>query len=606
MGIAKKLISMITDMKIRRKLIGVYIISVLIPILLVGIYLANNMRNIMIQRTISEAGNATDRLQYRITELTDTVMNISNRIILDENVKDIVSKEYENHYAVMIDYFKSSLAKEYILYRSEIDKIRIYAFNETLLSSGSFINTTPEINASDWYQEALDKKGRATWGYLYDDIAKENKLCLYRRLMIDDGVYAVLVISLKDSCLRSLIRDESFATIISVNYGDIFLAADSALEGTRLNIPDIRVSEDTIDGEVAETEYGGESSFIITNSFYPYKKGDDNFQIFTIAPVHDIIGEANKVQSFAFGLIAASLFFSILLILFFTGYFSKRMDILRREMHRVVAGDFTPSQLLKGKDEIGELQDDLNKIIQSINTLINEVYEEKLQSEMLQSKQNEAEFKMLASQINPHFLYNTLEAVRMRALCNGQKEIADVIKLLGKSMRRIIEVRDELVSLDTEIDHVVSYLEIQIFRYGEKCSYEIHCKPDLDTRTCYILPLLLQPVVENAFIHGIEDSREKGKITINIQSDGDTLSITVEDNGTGINEDKLNELHQMVERTGYHPGESIGLCNVNQRIKLYYGQDYGLKITSKWGFGTRVSIHLPLNGGQKYAQAIDR
>ena len=140
-------------------------------------------------------------------------------------------------------------------------------------------------------------------------------------------------------------------------------------------------------------------------------------------------------------------------------------------------------------------------MVKSMQQLINEAYEAKIQSETFKLNQMEAEFKTLASQINPHFLYNTLETIRMKAYCNNDKETADLVKKLGKFMRRCLEVKDGMVTLESELEFTKSYLELQSARFGDRVSYSIYCEVDTNYK---ILPLIIQPIVENAFVHGIE------------------------------------------------------------------------------------------------------
>ena len=214
------------------------------------------------------------------------------------------------------------------------------------------------------------------------------------------------------------------------------------------------------------------------------------------------------------------------------------------------------------------------------------------------NSQQKIQFKMLASQINPHFLYNTLETIRMKLICNGDRETANVIKILGKTIRRMLEVRDETVTLASELEYICYYLEIQRFRFGTRIDYEIKISDDVDTKEYCLLPLLLQPIVENAFIHGLEDKEGGGKITIDIRKKEKVLQILVEDNGKGMAPEKCDSLNSsMKDVENSSTKNSIGLYNVHQRIILYYGQDYGVDISSCLNAGTRVYINLPSRGG---------
>ena len=270
--------------------------------------------------------------------------------------------------------------------------------------------------------------------------------------------------------------------------------------------------------------------------------------------------------------------------------FSNRVEALKMQMHNVASGDFSMSYEIGGKDEIADLNYDLCRMVNSMQNLIKEAYDAKIQAEQLKLTQSEAEFKALASQINPHFLYNSLETIRMKAFCSGDKETAALVKKLGKIMRRCLEVKDSAVTLGSELEFTENYLELQKARFGDRISYSIVNEVEKDY---LILPLVIQPVVENAFVHGVESSKVNGKIDIKIRHQGNSVIIDVIDNGCGMSPERLEEIKHKLIENDTSSGKSIGLTNVNSRIKMAYGDSCGLTISSVEGKGTKVSITLP-------------
>ena len=180
----------------------------------------------------------------------------------------------------------------------------------------------------------------------------------------------------------------------------------------------------------------------------------------------------------------------------------------------------------------------------------------------------------------------------MKAFCNGDREIADIVKKLGKIMRRNLEVSDKIVSLKSELDLVANYLEIQALRFEGRVSYEFNT--ELDTEKYKVLPLLLQPIVENAFVHGLEGSKEGGKIIVNIYLEAEYLIVEVKDNGVGINKEKLVILNKDIDLEAESGRRSLGVRNIKERIQLYYGEEYNMKIESTVGKGTTVKLYLPM------------
>jgi two-component system sensor histidine kinase YesM len=223
--------------------------------------------------------------------------------------------------------------------------------------------------------------------------------------------------------------------------------------------------------------------------------------------------------------------------------------------------------------------------------LTDHMVDEQVQKEKLHTKQKEVEFKMLASQINPHFLYNTLETIRMKAVVNHQPEIVELVKMLAKTMRYNIQVTDRLVTLKEELQMVEYYLKIQEYRFGDRITSNLTVEPVVDSRA-RILPLTIQPFVENAFVHGLEGKDKDGRLEIRVYMEGDDLCICIRDNGAGMDYYELGALRKTL-REEQADQSHIGMRNVNQRIKLLYGEKYGVEVDSQKNLGTTVIIRIP-------------
>lgn len=278
--------------------------------------------------------------------------------------------------------------------------------------------------------------------------------------------------------------------------------------------------------------------------------------------------------------------------------------MLSVDMRKVVSrarmgGDIDYTSNITGKDEIGRLSKDLNIMVENIKKLTKEVYEANFQKQQLLIWQKDMKLKVLANQINPHFLFNSLETIRMKAHIKGEEEIARIIMLLGKIIRKNLELDNQHVPLRSELELVENYLEIQKFRYGEKINYQIEEFRHLENYL--ILPLLIQPVVENAIIHGLENKEGRGNVWIKFVRENGELRIIVTDDGVGIDRKKLVKLQKILAKNGIPGGigrRKIGLLNVHQRIKLYYGEKYGLRVSSTHNQGTTVEIILPGSAGK--------
>ncbi|GAA6490835.1 MAG TPA: sensor histidine kinase [Candidatus Bariatricus faecipullorum] len=255
------------------------------------------------------------------------------------------------------------------------------------------------------------------------------------------------------------------------------------------------------------------------------------------------------------------------------------------EMARQVAkGNFSARTQVEASDEIAVLTNSFNDMTSEIGYLIENIKKE-------QENLRATESKLLQAQINPHFLYNTLDTIVWLAEEKRNEEVVSMVTFLSDFFRTTLSKGRDYITLEEEEKHVESYLKIQHFRYQDIMDYEIQIDADLYE---FLIPkMTLQPLVENALYHGVKNKRGKGKITIRGYRAGESIILEVEDNGKGMTPEELHRLRQHV--SGEEPGadQGFGLANVNQRIHYYFGKEYGLSFESTLDKGTKVTIALP-------------
>lgn len=217
----------------------------------------------------------------------------------------------------------------------------------------------------------------------------------------------------------------------------------------------------------------------------------------------------------------------------------------------------------------------------------------------MEERHKKSELFALQYQINPHFLYNTLDTVRGQALLDDELDIAQMVEKLSRFFRYAISNRETIVRVEEEIHHIEDYLFIQKKRFGDRFDMEIQVEsPEL--YECYMLKLMLQPLVENAILHGLERLKNNGLVRISISATEKKLLVCVEDNGVGMSEEHLNQLNsqmrsgEMGEAVGTKRGNGIAAQNVNARIKMLFGEEYGMHYRSELNCGTRVTATMPL------------
>ena len=251
---------------------------------------------------------------------------------------------------------------------------------------------------------------------------------------------------------------------------------------------------------------------------------------------------------------------------------------------KIAQGDFNARAQVNSDDEVAELAVSFNKMAGNMQSLIDKVKED-------ERKMRKADLRLLQEQIQPHFLYNTLDTIVWLIESNEPDEAVTMVVTLSDFFREILSKGKEFISIKEEEKHISSYLQIQEMRYRDILEYDIQL--DQVIYKYQILKLTLQPVVENALYHGIKYTRAKGCIHIHGEKEGDIIRLTVRDDGVGMDEEELAQLRQQIEKPCQETEKGFGLANVNERIHMYFGYEYGMKIESEKGKGTTVEIVIP-------------
>jgi two-component system, sensor histidine kinase YesM len=301
----------------------------------------------------------------------------------------------------------------------------------------------------------------------------------------------------------------------------------------------------------------------------------------------EVFHEADFVRASALVIGGITVAMALVLSFLLASSVARPVVELENLMARAETGDFSARFEGDVADEVGRLGRSYNAMISEIRNLIDLVYEE-------QHDKREAELHILQEQIKPHFLYNTLETIRYLARRRGATDVEDMVVALTKLFRIGLSRGAETIALRDELDHAASYLFIQNTRYAGKFRYSIEADEGVLARP--VLRLIVQPLVENAIYHGIKEKRGEGSIRIRARESEGLLVLSVEDDGVGMDEERQASLREIIAGTRPSPGgsESFGVYNVNERLRLSFGLEYGVRFESAKGQGTRVEIIHPL------------
>ena len=594
------------NINIRTKFIISFVIAVLVPVIILGIYFINKLTQLTIDYTVHNFNMETDRLERNVTEVLETAKDIADRFYIDEKLQGILIKNFTS-LLEMTETLKSYTEFDYYTQiHSEIAAVRIYTTNSTIQENWRFMRITAEVESSLWYSKAVNGRGKASWSFHHDNQTGRTLLRLSRTMPLIEGKpISVLTVDINTSAITRLLEEEVFISLLLLDISYSEYPQYITAGGNGLGTSGLQVKNFLINGYELATR---DNNFIKVNNHEYYRiirKMDyadflSAYFLISFFPVSRL--KENQENMFFLGLILIliCLMVSTILILIFTHYgLIKRIHFLHTEMEKIVAGDLGISLKLEGQDEIGRLSQDIDKMIQDLKALISKVYEADLQKKEFEIEQKNMQFKLLASQVNPHFFFNSLEMIRAKALSHRIDDLNKIVKGLGKIMRRSLDIQHNLVTIESEIEFIRHYLGIQKYRYEDKLLYAINIDQGIYRER--IIPHLLQPIVENAIVHGMENKIEVCTININSIIENAKLIISIRDDGVGIEKKELERIKQSLlsyEKTddGSH---GIGLFNVHQRIKLYYGETYGIHIESKKYEGTKVDIILPYRENTK-------
>ncbi|RAV15327.1 sensor histidine kinase [Paenibacillus contaminans] len=342
---------------------------------------------------------------------------------------------------------------------------------------------------------------------------------------------------------------------------------------------------------VHSVTHGGKE-YLLTTQRLDSRNSINGIQVASLIPLNEL--EARSKTLFTTTIILCSLTLIVFMIVnfFVSGRITRRLRKLSARMRQTDMDRLQPIENVKGSDEVSSLSHVFNGMVMRMQRLIREVYESELVAKELQLKTKEAELYALQTQINPHYLYNTLNAIRGNLLEKGDRANAEIVSLLAKSFRQVLGKSGRMVSLEEEINVVETYLKIQSFRYSDRLSYRI--KVPVSFRELQIPKLSLQTMIENAVVHGVERNESATLVTILAERVAEhTLQLCVSDNGPGMTPERLAEVRQRLTESVQPSGQQhIGLLNVHQRLQSF-GPLYGVRLESEPGQGVQAFLCIP-------------
>ncbi len=563
----KKLLHWFNGIKLRYKLAIFYSLFCFLPVMLLFWLSFLQMRSI-----IDDKGkmNLQSYLQQSVSSMDRTLdgyNSLSDYIAFDRTLAEVFSMEYGTPYE---QYEQLTQKVDPILrtasyFHGGMQQITIYTDNG-MVKHDTTVAPVSEIEETDWYQKTLEHPG-LNWFANY----QEETLFSARKLAFSGAREGVNILYM-DVDYQKLFTP--YAETLISECGLYITDQDGKLVFEESRFSGKNQNYDLTYSEFLEQRDRGSTDYIILCE----QSNTTGWTVWLYQPV-GLAGEAMRPIGVMAGVTILICIFAAVLAYFITsGMVSSRIERLTHFMQEVQEGSMDMQMESDDRDEIGMLYRGFGSMMKRIRTLINEVYLSKI-------TQKEAELKALQAQINPHFLYNTLSLINWKALAAGEEDISRMTLALSTFYRTALNRGRNVLQVETELSNTRAYLEIQSTLHDGDFDYEIEAQTEI--LQCESLNLILQPLVENAIHHGIEEKTDgRGKITVRGWKEDNCVWFMVEDNGVGMEQEVADKILTM-ESKGY------GVRNVDERIRLCYGEKYAMKVESVVGKGTKMTIHFP-------------
>jgi Predicted signal transduction protein with a C-terminal ATPase domain len=566
---------------------------IIIPITTLGIISFRQSSQVLQQKISLSNMNTIEQIGNNIEFIVQNVQDISLYLIQDEDLRDyFYLKGNETPDVIARDKLKiENDLWELISPKIFIDSIYIKGVNNldvntddtrNLLSPQTIERSANLKGGPMWYLDTVyDYNNRPTGVFsmvrsIFDINDITNKLAIMKININAEAFYDIY----KD---KTIVEGDEF--FVLDNQDTIISATDENKVGNTFHYAKFKENQLNSDEGYFQIKSNG-MAYLVTY----YKFGNNGWKIINIVPLRQLLKENTKVQEELIFVMVICFAICAIIVTIFSGRILARLKKLSKLMGKVEHEDFDVYVEPKGNDEVTLLYHSFNRMSGKLKELIQKVYS-------VQIKQREAELMALQTQINPHFLYNTLDNIYWVGRMEKAFETSKMVEALSKLFRQSLNNGDEITAVKNEIDHIRNYITIQQIRFREKITFSLNV--DDETLDCLTIKFVLQPLIENSIVHGLKDLKKDGKIDITISKKDEKLIFMVEDNGIGIVPDEINRL--LNESEGKR---GLAIRNINERIQLHFGREYGLTFLNREN-GTTAIVTQPLTEEVKHDQDPD-
>lgn len=554
--------SKIKNMKYRHKLTILLVVASLVPMIVLALYSHSRMSSLIRKNEMEDMSSILEQTREGIDSQVEVFTSLLNYLTYSPDIDEIIeSRDMDNYLA----YEKYTEVADPLLsvpksYHDAILQIQLFASSIKVRHEYTLVPLS-EVG-KEWWSGLISDDVKVQW------LVNEEKpeIAAVRKIYEGQNLEAVLCVTLDYNKIF-----QPFQNIITEDCGGLILDAEGRTLYHKENMTDSELPGEEHDGDILDS--------VRENYVYVSSESHDCGWTFYLYKTQNAINSSvSRLLLSEIPLIALCAGIILVLGLAFSRIFTRKIEELTENMNRVNQGSREVTVYSDSEDEIGLLIRSFHSMMEEIDRLIHEVYENKIALK-------EFELKALTAQINPHFLYNSLSIINWMAIRSEQKDISKVTLALSTFYRTALSKGQDMVTVENCIQNIQAYLEIQLVMHDN--DFQVIWDMDPGIKGEIVPKLILQPVVENALEHGLDMKEEGEKILkLSFVQDGDDVLMAVEDNGMGMEPEEAKSL-VTYQAAGY------GLKNVNDRICLLYGEKYSIRILSETGVGTRVEMRIP-------------
>ena len=577
--------------KIRNQLFVVYILTFTAIIIIISTVLIALLSNLMIDKIGASRLDLLKQIGERSNVVKNSSITISNLYKLNSSLISALTGKLDATREKKIKVNLDDMKKNFDVVFSEVG----IAFDVIVIGDNGFCYSSQAGDNYDfaslknqlWYKSIFGKKDDITFISSFKDVfgvgKKQYVFSASRRILNSDGnEVGTLLINIDEVYLsdiyQSALNGTNVIYIIDSN-GNIISHTNKDMRGMNfINVENFKKLYGENDFRLTKKSVG---EYLISN----YHDTQTGWTIIEEMPSSFVLSDVYRAYIIISIIIGICFLIALVISYLVAGKVSKPLLDLCDSLNQVKEGNFDVVSKVAGYDEINLLKSSFNGMAQEIKKLLEDIKNKEAYKRRIEND-------LLRAQINPHFLYNTLFSIKCLAETRRPEEVSEMISALIDFLKMTLRKDADLICLSEEFIITEKYLVLQQMRYGDKLSFEF--EPDEKTTQCMVPALILQPIVENAIFHGIEAKNEMGIIVISSEIQNERLIISISDDGAGMNEDTLERVIDTCTNKEYTRNESIGIANVSGRIKVDFGNEYGLHIESEAGIGTTVTIELPI------------